>query len=120
MNLLRGTFGDPVVAQCGRNLGQCSGARPTSVAVHLVGSRLADGHPVVRAHLVIQVSGSDGSPGVTGQFRDLQLGGQVTGQPTCPNCGAPVGDGELICSHCHADVRSVIDAPIVVSRLELY
>jgi hypothetical protein len=121
VDLLRGTFSDPVVAQCARNAGQCMGAKPTSVTVHLVGSRVDDGHPVVRAHLVIAVGRPDGSAGGIGQFWDLQLGGQVTvGQPECPNCGAPIAAGELICSHCHTDVRSVVDVPIVVSRIELY
>ncbi len=120
-DLLRGTFSDPVVAQCARNAGECMGARPTSVTVHLVGSRIDDGHPVVRAHLVIAVGRPDGTAGGIGQFWDLQLGGQATvGQPECPNCGAPIATGELICSHCHMDVRSVVDVPIVVSRIELY
>jgi hypothetical protein len=120
-NLLRGTFADPVVAQYARNLGQYTGAPPTSVVVHLVGSRVVEGHPVVRAHLVIEVQRPNGERATDGQFWDLQLGGQLTvGQPDCPNCGAPVGDGELICGHCHTDVRSVVDVPIVVSRLELY
>lgn len=120
-NLLRGTFSDQVVAQCARNPGQCMGAKPTSVVIHLAGSRVMDGHPVVRVHLVIQAHHADGSPASSGQFWDLQLGGQVTvGQHACPNCGAPIGVGELICAHCNADVRSVVDVPLVVSRLELY
>ena len=58
---------------------------------------------------------------MNGQVWDLQLGTQVTiGQPQCPNCGAPLARGELICGHCHADVRSIVEAPIAVSRLELY
>jgi ribosomal protein S27AE len=120
-DLLRGTFVDPVVVQCARNPGQWMGAQPTSVAVHLVGSRVEDGHPVVRAHLVIQVRRPDGTPGSNGQFWDIQFGGHLTvGQPNCPNCGAPIADGALICGHCHSDVRGVVDVPIVVSRLELY
>lgn len=121
LNPLRGTFSDPVVAQCARNAGTLMGAHPQSVVVHLAGSRVVDGHPVVRAHLSIQATGEDGNPAPCQQFWDLQFGATVTvGQPSCPNCGAPVGQGELICGHCHADVRSVIDAAIVVSRLELY
>jgi ribosomal protein S27AE len=121
LNLLRGTFSDPVVAQCTRNAGTLAGALPTAVAVHLAGSRVVDGHPVVRAHLSIQANDPHGNPTTCRQFWDLQFGGQVTvSQPSCPNCGAPVGEGELICGHCHADVRSVVDVPIVVSRLDLY
>lgn len=121
LNLLRGTFSDPVVAQCTRNAGTLMGAVPETVVVHLAGSRVVDGHPVVRAHLSIQATHPDGTPTRSQQFWDLQFGGEVTvSQSSCPNCGAPLGKGELICGHCHADVRSVVDAPILVSRLELY
>jgi hypothetical protein len=121
LNLLRGTFSDPVVAQCTRNAGTLMGALPKAIVVHLAGSRVADGHPVVRAHLSIEATGPDGNPTRSQQFWDLQFGGQVTvSQPSCPNCGAPVGAGELICAHCHGDVRNVVDVPIVVSRLDLY
>jgi ribosomal protein S27AE len=121
LDLLRGTFSDPVVAQCIRNAGTLMGALPRAVVVHLAGSRVADGHPVVRAHLSIEANDPSSSPTRCQQFWDLEFGGQVTvSQPTCPNCGAPVGKGELICGHCHADVRSVVDVPIVVTRLDLY
>ena len=82
---------------------------------------MADGHPVVRTHLRIQVQRPDGSPSVATQFWDLQLGAQVmVGQQTCPNCGAPIGGGELVCGYCRTDVRSLVEVPLVVSRLELY
>jgi hypothetical protein len=120
MSLLRGTFADLVIAQCQRNAGCLAGAQPTSATVNLVGAHMADGHPVVRVHLSIQVQTADGHI-VNGQFWDLQLGAQVTvGQSQCPNCGAPIGTGELICAHCRTDVRSVVEVPLVVSRLELY
>lgn len=121
VNLLRGTFSDPVIAQCQRNLGCLEGGTPTSVAVHLVGAPMAEGHPALRAHLSIQVQDAAGAQRVDSQFWDLQLGAQTTvGQSTCPNCGAPIVDGHLICQHCGADVRSVVEVPLVVSRLELY
>lgn len=121
LNLLRGTFSDPVVAQCTRNAGTLMGALPKAVVVHLTASRVVDGHSVVRAHLSIQATEPDGNPTTSQQFWDLQFGGQVTvSRPSCPNCGAPVGKGELICGHCHTDVRSVVGLPIVVSRLDLY
>ncbi len=120
-NLLRGTFTDPVIAQCQRNAGSFLGAEPVSAVVHLVGARVADGHPRLRVHLAIQVQGPGGGHSVNNQFWDLELGAEVTvGQPACPNCGAPIGRGELICSHCRTDVRSVVQVPLVVSRLELY
>jgi hypothetical protein len=120
-DLVRGTFTDQLVAQCRRNPGSLSGEQPLAAGVHLVGAHVTDGHPVVRAHLTIEVRRPDGSQGVNRQFWDLQLGAQVTvGQGTCPNCGAPIGQGELICEHCHTDVRGVVEVPVVVSRLELY
>jgi hypothetical protein len=120
-DLLRGTFADPVVAQCLRNLGCLRGSRPVRVSVHMVGAHVLDGHPVVRIHLSIQTRDAGGNPGAQNQFWDLQSGAEVTvGQTTCPNCGAPLGMGELICGHCHTDVRSVANVPLLVSRLELY
>ncbi len=120
-SLLRGTFTDPVIAQCGRNAGDLMGAQARSVAAHLVGVHMAEGHPVLRVHLRIEVLHPDGSSGMGSQFWDLQLGAEVTvGQATCPNCGAPIGKGELVCGHCRTDVRSVVDVPLVVGRLELY
>jgi hypothetical protein len=118
---LRGTFADQVIAQCQRNAGSFTGARPASAVVHLVGSHMENRQPVLRARISIQVEDPDGAQTVNNQFWDLQLGAQVTvGQPNCPNCGAPVGKGELICGHCRADVRNVVEVPLVVTRLELY
>jgi hypothetical protein len=121
--LLRSTFADAVIAQCARTAGCLEGRQPTSVSVALVGVHLAEGHPVLRAHLTIALAqpGDDGEAAVTRQFWDIQLGGQVTvGEPNCPNCGAPIAAGGLICSHCQADVRTVVGVPLVVCRLELY
>ena len=54
-------------------------------------------------------------------FWDLQVGGRATVAPSvCPNCGAPIARGELICTHCQTDVRSVVDTALLVSRVELY
>jgi ribosomal protein S27AE len=121
MNLLRGTFADQVIAQCQRNAGCLMGARPTSAVVHLVGPHLEDGHPVLRAHISVQVEDPNGSQSVSSQFWDVQLEAQVTvEQASCPNCGAPLGKGELICGHCGTDVRTVSEVPLLVSRVELY
>jgi hypothetical protein len=110
-----------VIAQCERNAGQLAGALPLSAAVHLVGTPVADGRPALRTHLKVAVQTAHASEGVSGQFWDLQLGAQaVVAQPSCPNCGAPIADGHLICGHCGADVRSVVSVPLIVSRLEIY
>jgi hypothetical protein len=120
-SVLRGTFSDPVVAQCQRNVGNFMGEQPISAVVHLVGARMEADHPLLRAHLVVSVTTAEGSEGLNNQFWDLQLGGEVTvGQPTCPNCGGPIPQGQLICAHCGADVRSVVNVPLVVAKIEAY
>ena len=120
-NLLRGTFSDAVVAQCQRNADCLLGGRPTSAVVHLVGGHADGAHGVLRAHISIQGQSADGAQTLDRQFWDLQLDGQVTvASPACPNCGAPISGGELVCGHCGTDVRSVVAVPIVVSRLDLY
>lgn len=121
MDLLRGTFADRVIAQCQRNSGTLAGAQPTSAVLHLAGAPMIDGHPALRVHLSVHVQSAADGEGVSSQFWDLQPGAQVTvGQPVCPNCGAPIASGALICGHCATDVRSVVKMPLVVSRLELY
>jgi hypothetical protein len=116
-NLLRGTFADSVIAQCQRNVGCLLGEQPESVLINLIGAHMVEAHATLRVRLAIHVDGER----VNTQFWDLQLGGEVTvGQATCPNCGAPIAQGALICEHCRADVRSVVKAPLVVSRLEMY
>lgn len=120
-NLLRGTFADPVIAQCQRNVGSLLGGRPGSATVHLIGGRAAGGRAVLRVHVEIHGLAPGGEGTLDRQFWDLALGGQVTvAQASCPNCGAPIAPGELICAHCNTDVRSTVEVPLVVSRLELY
>ncbi len=119
--LLRGTFADAVIAQRGQNAGGLEGERPLGVTVRLVGVHGEGGHAVLRAHLAIRVADAAGGEHPRSQFWDLQLGGQaLVGASSCPNCGAPVAPGHLICSHCQIDVRGTVEVPLVVSRLELY
>lgn len=121
VDVLRGTFADPVVAQCRQNLGSLLRGRPEAAAVHLVGGRVTDGDPVLRVHVLITGQGPGGDPTLDRQFWDLRFGGRVTvGRQECPHCGAPLPHGELICDHCGTDVRSTVDVPLVVSHLELY
>lgn len=115
---LRDTFADPVVAQIHSNPQSLGGRRPDAASIEWVGSRLAAGHPVIRAHVSVTVQ----SGRVDRQFWDLLLGG---GQATvahsgCPTCGAPLAPGELVCSHCGSDVRATARPDVLVARLELY
>jgi ribosomal protein S27AE len=119
--VLRGTFADPVVAQCQRGGVQLLAGSPDTTLVHLVGGRVVAGRAVLRVHLVMHGAGAEGLPTVDRQFWDIQVGGDVTmGQRVCPNCGAPVDPGELVCGHCRTDVRVTVQVPLVVTRLELY
>jgi len=121
MDPLRGIFADQVIAQCQHHSGCLNGDAPTSSVLHLVGTPMHEGRPALRVHLLIKTRGRDGSEGVNSQFWDFAVGAQVVvGQSTCPNCGAPLGDGQLICDHCHANVGRAVDAPLIVTRLELY
>lgn len=121
MDLLRGTFAAPVVAQCRLNADGLLGGRAQSVEVHLAAARILDGHGMVRLHLAIHSTRPDGSAAVDRQFWDLQLSGETAvAQSSCPNCGAPAAGGALVCGHCGTDLRSVVDVPLLVTRLELY
>jgi hypothetical protein len=121
MSPLRGTFADGVIAQRQRNAGCLQAAQPVAVRAHLIGAHTDTGHPTLRMKLAVHLLDRDGQETVMQQFWDLQLGAQATvGRPTCPNCGAPVAPGQLICEYCQADLRNVTDVPLLVSRLELY
>jgi hypothetical protein len=121
MDLLRGTFTPTVIAQCQRNAGSLNGDAPLSVTLHLVGTPMNEGARVLRVHLLVDTRSPDGSQHGTSQFWDFTFNAQVTvGQTTCPNCGAPLSGGQLVCDHCHTDVRRTVEAPLVVNRLELY
>jgi hypothetical protein len=121
VDLLRGAFADPVIAQCERNAGCLRGAEPSAVQIELVGAPLVDDHPLLRVHLSIDIREGDGEEGVMRQFWDLQPGAQATvGKPMCPNCGAPITTGALICGHCGTDVRGMVCVPLLVSRMEIY
>jgi hypothetical protein len=121
MNLLRGTFADGVIAQCQRNAGCLHGEQPIAAIVNLIGVRPVNGPAALRVHLTIRLRDAAGDREVSSQFWDLEVGAEVTvGQSQCPNCGAPIATGELICGYCATDVRTIVGAPLVVSRLELY
>ncbi len=120
-DLLRGTFQDPVIGQCERNAGCLEGQTPVSATVHLIGTPPGTGHPTLRTHLAIRTTQADGQEAHIGQSWDLQTGAETTvGQVSCPNCGAPIPGGALICGYCGHDVRSVVTVPLSVSRLEIY
>jgi hypothetical protein len=120
-DMLRGTFSDQVLTQRRNQLGSLGGEVPVSVTLHLVGAPSHDGHAVIRAHVVVATRSPDGSSETTGMFWDLSVDTQVVvGQSSCPNCGAPLAAGCLVCDHCHTDVRQVTNAPLVVTRLEMY
>jgi hypothetical protein len=120
-DLLRDAFAPQVIVQRQRLSGSLNGDTPDSVVLHLVGTPIQDGKTELRVHLLIKTHTSAGGEGASSQFWDFAVGAQVTvGRTSCPNCGAPLGNGQLICDHCHANVGRTVDAPLVVNRLELY
>ncbi len=121
MDLLRGTFAAQVIAQCQRHCGCLDGDTPGSVVLRLVGTPMNDGKTALRVHLLIRTRTSAGSGGANSQFWDFAVGAQATeGRTSCPNCGAPLNEGQLICDHCHGNVGRTVDVPLLVNRLELY
>ncbi|MHB8220382.1 MAG: zinc ribbon domain-containing protein [Acidimicrobiales bacterium] len=120
-DLLRGTFTDEVVAQAHRSVGHLEDARPVAASVRLVGVPIRDGRPELRVHVKVSAVAAGGTKVVFGEFWDLRSDSQATvSQAQCPACGAPLGMGQLICDHCHADVRTVVSVPLSVARMELY
>lgn len=121
---LRGTFTDDVVAQCERNHGCLMGARPLPGTMELIGAGYNDtGDPAVRVRVAITVQSDDsGPPRPSTVFLDLQLGAEVTEESTsvCKNCGAPLAHGQLVCSYCGSDMRTVMRVPLAVCNLELF
>jgi hypothetical protein len=121
MDVLRGTFAPGVIAQCQRNAGSLNGDEPVAVVLHLVGTPMRDGDRTLRVHLLVDTRSPDGVQHGSSQFWDFAFNAQVTvGRSSCPNCGAPLEGGQLVCDHCHTDVRQTVEAPLVVNRLELY
>jgi len=121
MDLLRGTYSTDVIAQCGRNTGSLDGGHAVAVTLRLVGAPKRNGDRTLRVHLLIETDSPGGTRQSNGQFWDFTFDAQVTvGRTSCTNCGAPLDGGQLVCDHCHADVRRTAEAPLVVSRLELY
>jgi hypothetical protein len=121
VDLLRGTFSDQLVAQCERNLGCLHGDRPTSAMVHLVGVPESTREASIRTRVMVAVTELDGQSGMRSQFWDLQADvSVVVGTSTCPNCGAQLQPGQLICGYCSTDVRRSLQVPFVVTKLEMY
>jgi hypothetical protein len=118
---LVGIFSDQVVTQRRNQAGSFHGDIPVSVTLHLVGAPPHEGHTAIRAHVLVATTSPDGGSSATAMFWDFGVDAPVVvGQSSCPNCGAPLAAGCLVCDHCHADVRQVTSAPLLVTRLELY
>jgi hypothetical protein len=125
MESLRGVFSDLVVGQCERNRGCLEGAIPgPGGRLTLVGEPYReDGDPIravrVRADFPVTTPAGRTLPG--GLFMDVEFGSNVTvaAARNCSNCGAPLQPGELVCSHCGADMRAEVRTPLAIGRLQL-
>jgi len=125
MEVLRGVFCDPVVGQCERNRGCLQEAVPAPGGqLTLIGEPyLPNGDPIrgVRVRAEFRVTTPAGTTLPSGLFMDVEFGSHVTvsGAHNCTNCGAPLGPGEILCSHCGADMRAEVSTPLAISRLQL-
>ena len=123
---LRGTFSNEAIAERAHGSSSFQGIRPSSAVVHLVGAPPGDdARPLLRIHLAISSQGADGQASVTRQFWDLAISAQASAAAppppsSCSNCGAPLTQGQLFCSHCGTDMRSAVAATLTVVKLQLY
>lgn len=125
MEALRGVFSDPVVGQCELNQGCLEKAVPAPGGqLTFIGEPyLPNGDPIrgvrVRAEFPVRTAAGTTHPG--GLFMDVEFGSHVTvsAAHSCTNCGAALGRGELLCSHCGADMRAEVSTQLAISRLQL-
>jgi hypothetical protein len=126
MEVLRGVFCDPVVGQCERNRGCLEGAVPAPGGqLTLIGAPYAaNGDPIcgvrVRAEFPVTTPAGTTLPSVL--FMDVQFDSRVTlsAAHNCSNCGEPLGRGEILCSHCGADIRTEVSTPLAISCMQLF
>jgi hypothetical protein len=118
---LPGLFSDGAIGVLSINRGTFAGKRPHTVTVRLVGyphDHAAEPH--LRIHVQIEMADSAGQD-AEGQFWDIaQNVVTTTTKPVCPSCGAPTEPGAVVCRFCGADVRSVSNSPLMISKLQLY
>ncbi len=100
------------------------GNEPNLVEVNLVGltpDQANKDFMELRIHLTVHAADSDGSPVILQQFWDVSGNHSFEGSLSqCPNCGAPVEAGTIVCKYCHSDLRSESTATIFVSRVQSY
>jgi hypothetical protein len=119
--LLRGSFADELVGRLLRLTVPACGW--TAVAAHLVliGAPAGVERAVLRIRANVQARDQDGDePSVHEQFWDLAFGDLTATVATtnCPNCGAPLTQGVLVCPYCHTDTRATAHVPLQVVRLQ--
>ncbi len=121
IDIMRGTFSNQVIAQCGAHLGCLGGARPTSALVRLIGAPARRDPPVLRVRVVARTVTPEGNDGTNSQFWDIEFDSEtVVSKGACPNCGAPLAAGQLVCSYCHRDARTKVQVPLLVNRVQIY
>jgi len=121
--LLRGFMLDLVVAQCERNRGILEGASAQGVSLFVVGIPHDEPEPGVPIRLKLGISATSrtGLSKAVEQFWDVSVNQTATiSLVKCPDCGAPLAPGELVCHYCHVSTAQVVVHPLLVSRLRLY
>jgi hypothetical protein len=125
MEVLRGVFCDPVVGQCELNQGCLHDAVPAAGGqLTLIGEPyLPNGDAIhaVKVRAEFPVTTPAGTTLPSWLFMDVEFGSHVTvsGAHSCTNCGAALERGEILCSHCGADMRAEVSTPLAISRLQL-
>jgi hypothetical protein len=119
---LHSLFAAQVIVQCARRAGYLSGATPRSASVHLVGAPPGEaGHPIVRAHVTIDVQDPSGTEAVERQFWDFEIRTQMTvAESGCESCGAPAQARDVFCRYCGHDLRGSSTVMLAVCALKLY
>ena len=121
VDVMRGTFSNQVIAQCGAHLGCLLGVTPTSALLRLIGAPARRVPPVLRVRIIARTIAPQGHDVKISQFWDIEFDSETTvSMGTCPNCGAPLAAGQLVCSHCHSDARAKVEVPLLVNRLQIY
>jgi hypothetical protein len=117
---LRRSFSPQVVAQLAAHPGDYAGCRPRAVRLTLIGAPHRDGDPVVRVRVRIELADAHDGGVESDQFWDVQMKAtpEHTAPDVCPNCGAPLGAGALVCGFCRAEPGPSSATPLLVARLE--
>lgn len=118
IDLLRSIFEEGVVESYRNLFGQFANATPQAYAVHLISSVPDNNRPDIRILVTISYQRS-GADRVSKMFWDLVFDTTLrVAAARCPNCGAAVEAGGLICTYCQHELSTTVAAAVAVSRVQ--